>query len=142
MFLGHRNDALGILSALDALVLPYAIEPFGRVLLEAWQLGIPAVLSQVGHITDVVSEGEDAVLFDPGVPDDLARRLGEVLREKGLRAQLATNGRRTCIERFSISSHCRQIESIYRRILEGDALGDRTSFAAEAFHPGRNVDRP
>jgi len=118
VFAGHRNDALGILAALDAIVLPYAIEPFGRVLLEAWQLGVPAVLSRVGHIAEVVSDGDDAVLFDPAVPGDLARRLGEVLREKGLRARLVANGRRNCAERFSIGGHCRRVESVYRQTLD------------------------
>lgn len=128
---GHRNDALGILAALDAIVLPYTIEPFGRTLLEAWQLGIPVVLSRVGHIADVVTDGHDALLFEPDVSDDLSAKLTRVLRDPVLRAQLTANGRQTCIERFSIAGHCRRIEAVYREVFDqippGDRLRDRQS---------------
>lgn len=124
VFTGHRSDAVDILSALNAIVLPYKIEPFGRTLLEAWQLGVPVVLSRVGHITDVISDGNDAMLFDPAVSGDLARHLGAVLRDSELRSRLIANGRRTCAERFSIAAHCRQIEEIYSRILNDDQTSD------------------
>jgi glycosyltransferase involved in cell wall biosynthesis len=128
---GHRSDALAIMAALDAIVLPYTIEPFGRTLLEAWQLGIPVVLSRVGHIADVVTDGHDALLFEPDVSDDLSAKLTRVLRDPALRAQLTANGRQTCIERFSIAGHCRRIEAVYREVLDqippGDRLRDRQS---------------
>lgn len=115
---GHRNDALSILAALDAVVLPYTIEPFGRTVLEAWQLGVPVALSKVGHITDFVKDGCDALLFDPEVSESLAASVARILRDPGLRTHLSANGRRTCIERFSIDAHCRQIEGIYQAVLE------------------------
>jgi glycosyltransferase involved in cell wall biosynthesis len=72
----------------------------------------------VGHITDIARDGYDAILFEREVSTALATSLARVLRDRSLRARLSENGRRTCIERFSIEGHCRQIEGIYRTVLD------------------------
>lgn len=117
VFTGHREDAHSILKALDVLVLPYSIEPFGRTLLEAWQLEVPVVLSQVGHISDIVADGKNGYLFDPNSPSDLTLKLTTILSDPGLREQLAKSGRETCLKRYSVDAHCRNIEKIYRNAL-------------------------
>ena len=118
MFLGHRPDAREIIAALDALVFPYTIEPFGRTLLEAWQLRVPVVLSDVGHIADVASDGETALLT-PLRPPAIADAIGRVLTDEPLRQRLIENGAKVCSERFSIESHGAAIQAIYDRVLHG-----------------------
>ncbi len=128
---GHRSDAKEIIAALDAIVLPYTIEPFGRTLLEAWQIGIPAILSRVGHIGDVVSDEEDGMLFNPGDVNDLADKISRVLRDPALRERLVANGKQSCAERFSIASQWKSIEGIYREVLSSDEPG------REPVRPGK-----
>jgi len=118
IFTGYRSDARRIIAALDAIVLPYGIEPFGRTVLEAWQLGTPVVLSRVGHVAEVVSDGEDSLLFGLDGPDELVGRLESLLLDPGLRMRLASRGRETCRARFSIESHRDAIQAIYRKLLQ------------------------
>lgn len=82
--------------ALDAarvLVLPSRSEGMGRVVIEAGLRGRGLVGSRVGGIPDVATDGETAILVEPGdatalaealtralTDDDLTRRLGEAAR--------------------------------------------------------------
>lgn len=112
-FLGQRRDAVAVISELDVLVLPYTIEPFGRTVLEAWQVGTPVVMTNVGRIGDIVTDEVDALLFKPGDCADLARQILRVLESDALRGTLVENGRRVCTERFSIESQASKLLTIY-----------------------------
>lgn len=114
---GHRADVHGIIAALDAIVLPYAIEPFGRTVLEAWQLGTPVVLSRVGHVGDIVRDGEDALLFHLDDPAALTAQLIRLLSDEALRRKIARAGQEVCRRRFSITAHKEAVEQLYERVL-------------------------
>lgn len=118
IFTGHRADATAIIGSLSALVLPYTIEPFGRVLLESWQLGSPVVLSNVGHITDIVNDRKDVLLFHPEENDDLVEKISWVLTDKTLRSQLIKNGKVNCRSNFSIHDQYNVVEKLYRSLIQ------------------------
>jgi glycosyltransferase involved in cell wall biosynthesis len=82
----------GIARALDAattLVLPSRSEGMGRVLVEAFCRGRPAVASRVGGIVDLVRDGENGLLVPPQDPAALADALHRVLADETLAARLA-----------------------------------------------------
>lgn len=124
IFTGHRTDALGIMAALSALVLPYTIEPFGRTVLESWRLGVPVLLSRVGHIADIVSDGQNGLLFGLDDPSELVAKITRLLTEPGLRQRLIENGQETCRARFFIEAHRDEIQAIYSRLLSGKGTPD------------------
>lgn len=124
VFAGHRADARGIMAALDASVLPYTIEPFGRTVLESWQLGVPVVLSRVGHIADIVSDEQNGLLFGLDHPSELVAKIIRLLAEPGLRQRLIDNGQETCRVRFSIEAQRNEIQAIYLRLLSGQGTPD------------------
>jgi glycosyltransferase involved in cell wall biosynthesis len=118
-FTGHRRDARGIMAQLTVVVLPYTIEPFGRTLLESWQLGVPVVLSRIGHIADIVTDKEDVLLYDPQIETDLADKIALAISDTALRARLIENGKQTCQARFSIHAQYDLIQRLYRHLLDG-----------------------
>lgn len=115
---GHRRDAQEIIAAADVIVLPYSIEPFGRTVLEAWQLGTPVVLSNVGHVSDIVEDRETALLFVSGDAGSLADRVVEVLSDTVLAKRLVRKGLAACQDRFSIEAQRDEIQALYSRILD------------------------
>jgi glycosyltransferase involved in cell wall biosynthesis len=126
IFLGHRADARAIMASLDASILPYTIEPFGRTLLESWQLGVPVVVSRVGHIGEIVTDGQNALVFEPDDSADLAAQIAYLLKNQEVRQRLIKEGKETCRRRFSIEAQRDAIQNIYERL-----LAERRSLVAE-----------
>ena len=86
----------GVAAALDAattLVLPSRSEGMGRVLVEAFCRGRPAIASRVGGIVDLVRDGENGLLVPPQDPQALADALVRVLSDGALAARLAEGAR-------------------------------------------------
>jgi glycosyltransferase involved in cell wall biosynthesis len=86
----------GVARALDAataLVLPSRSEGMGRVLVEAFCRGRPAVASRVGGIVDLVRDGENGLLVTPQDPQALADAIFRVLADEALADRLAAGAR-------------------------------------------------
>ena len=80
------------LAAADLLVLPYRRISQSGVLYLALSLGVPVVASAVGAWPDLLTNGEQALLVEPGSPSALADALVRALRDPGLRERLAAGG--------------------------------------------------
>ena len=75
------------------LVLPSRSEGMGRVIVEALCRGRPVVASRVGGIRDLVRDGENGILVEPGDPAALADALVGVLSDRALAERLAARAR-------------------------------------------------
>jgi GT2 family glycosyltransferase/glycosyltransferase involved in cell wall biosynthesis len=73
------------LASIDVLVVP-SIWPENSplVIQEAFLAGVPVLASRIGGIPEVVDDGRNGLLFQPGDADDLARALTRLLREPAL----------------------------------------------------------
>jgi glycosyltransferase involved in cell wall biosynthesis len=87
---GWIDDAAGLMSALDVLVLPSHEEPFGTVLAEAMNAGTPVVATRVGGLAEVVEDGVTGRLVPAADPAALAAAVLEVL---GRRDEMGAAGR-------------------------------------------------
>lgn len=91
------NEAvLGMMAAADVFALPSWTEAFGLVYLEAMRLGTPVVATAVGGLSEVVKDGEHALLVQPGSSAELAQALRRVFSERGLADRLGKAGRAFC----------------------------------------------
>ena len=85
-----------VAAALDAatvLVLPSRSEGMGRVLVEAFCRGRGVVATRVGGIRDLVEDGENGLLVEPGSTRALADALVRVLSDASLAARLGEGAR-------------------------------------------------
>lgn len=94
-FVGSKSqaDVATILADSDLFVLPSYAEGVPVVLMEALGSGIPAVVSYVGGVGEIVEDGVNGFLVQPGDPDQLADRIGQLLADPTLRAKMGANGR-------------------------------------------------
>ena len=106
-----------MIAGMDMLSLPYRIEPFGRVLLEAWLAGTPVVASKVGRIDQIITDGKDGLLVDYGDERGLSTAILSLWRNSALRAALALEGRNTVEKRFSISDCTAKLENLCRSVI-------------------------
>jgi hypothetical protein len=102
----------------DVITLPSRSEGFGRVLVEAACLAIPAVATRVGGMPEVVVDGVTGLLVPPDDPVALARALVTLLRDPGLRQTFGQAARQRALGRFTIRQHVEAVEAIYREVLE------------------------
>ena len=88
----------GVAAVLDgarALVLPSWPEGLGRVVLEAFARGRPAVATGAGGIPDIVTDGHDGLLIAPGDTAALAAALLRVLEDREVAVRLGAAARTT-----------------------------------------------
>jgi glycosyltransferase involved in cell wall biosynthesis len=79
--------------------------------------GIPVVATAVNGTLELISDGEDGLLFEPGDVAGLAACLRRLLQEPGLAAKLSARGPETIRTRgLSWLTHGRQLLSIYQQV--------------------------
>jgi glycosyltransferase involved in cell wall biosynthesis len=118
LFLGYQEDVAPFYAAFDALVLPSSNEGTPVSVIEALAAGRPVVATRVGGVPDVVQEGEDGFLVDPGATDDLADRLAQLARDEGLREQMGAAGRKRVLPRYAVDRLVDDVDRLYRSLLD------------------------
>lgn len=126
-FTGHVEDAAERIAELDVLVHTAELEPFGLVVAEALARGVPVVAPASGGPAEIVRDGVDGLLVDPGEPRALAAAIVRLLRDPVLRAQMGEAGRARVQEAFSEQ---RMAEQAWR-------LAERVAAAPPAHRPRR-----
>lgn len=80
---------------------PDLIEGFGLVYLEAAALGVPSVAGRSGGIPDAVEEGITGYLVEPTSPQEVADRVGRLLREPELAHRMGQVARDRAAREFT-----------------------------------------
>ena len=120
--IGYRDDVSAIMSALDLLVLPSRLEPFGLVLLEAMAAGKPVIGTKVGGIPEIIEDGVTGLLVPPRSPDDLAQAIIRILQDPDLTHRMGATGRERVKARFSLERCVAEVQKIYEELVgEGQA---------------------
>ncbi len=115
-FLGLRTDVLRLMTGADVFTLSSYNEGLPVAVMEATSAGLPLVLTAVGEIPELFTDGVDALLVPPGRADLLASSLAQVVGDTTLRLDLG----RAALDRsalFDVTSAAHEVEDIYRRLL-------------------------
>ena len=117
LFLGYQEDVAPFYAAFDALVLPSSNEGTPVSAIEALAAGRPVVATRVGGVPDVVEEGKDGFLVEPGATEELADRLGQLARDPALREQMGRAGRERVLPRYAVDRLVDDVDRLYRSLL-------------------------
>ncbi len=115
ILLGHRPDAVRVLSACDIFVLASVQEGLPVALMEALALGVPVVATSVGGVPEAITDGVEGRLVAPGIPALLAEALVSVAMNADMRCQMAVAAASRG-EMFDIGRAVQRTESIYRHL--------------------------
>ena len=117
LFLGYQEEVAPFYAAFDALVLPSSNEGTPVSAIEALAAGRPVVATRVGGVPDVVVEGEDGFLVEPGATDDIADRLAQLARDPELRERMGRAGRERVLPRYAVDRLVDDVDRLYRSLL-------------------------
>ena len=117
LFVGYQDDVARFYDAMDVLVLPSANEGTPVSIIEALAAERPAVATRVGGVPDVVRDGIDGYLVEPGDASALAARLAELARDPLRRRQMGREGRTRVLERYSVDRLVDDVDRLYRSLL-------------------------
>ena len=78
--------------------------------------------TRVGGVPDVVRDGIDGFLVEPGDTDAAAERLAELALDPDLRARLGESGRAYARERYSVDRLVDDVDRLYRSLLAEKGL--------------------
>jgi glycosyltransferase involved in cell wall biosynthesis len=117
LFLGYREDVGQFFSAFDAFVLPSGNEGTPVTAIEALAGGCPVVATRVGGVPDVVRDGEDGFLVEPGALVQLADRLELLATDPVLQARMGAAGRERVLSRYSVERLIDDVDRLYRELL-------------------------
>lgn len=87
-----------------------------RTVLEAFACAKPVVGSRIGGIPELISEGEDGYLFEPGDDAELAEKISLLLQDDERRVQMGQAGRRKMEREFSPDAYYEGTLEIYRQV--------------------------
>jgi glycosyltransferase involved in cell wall biosynthesis len=118
LFPGYQEEVGPFFAAFDVFVLPSGNEGTPVTAIEALASGCPVVATSVGGVPDVVDDGVDGFLVEPGTVDGLASRLGELARDTELRTRMGAAGRERMQTRYSVDRLVDDMDRLYRELLD------------------------
>ncbi|MDY6937528.1 MAG: glycosyltransferase family 4 protein [Cyanobacteriota bacterium] len=92
-------------------------ETFGRVAVEAFAKGTPAIAANIGAISELVDPGRTGLLFQPGDPTDLAQQVEWILAHPQERANMRLAARSEFEAKYTEEENYRQLIGIYQQVL-------------------------
>lgn len=119
-----QTDLPSLYALADLLVLPSIsrLEAFGTVALEAMACGRAVVLSDIPGVREVITDGQEGLLFEPMNSEDLAAKVSLLLGDLQLRSEMGARARRKVEETFNMEKVAGKIEEVYREVV-GDLPG-------------------
>jgi glycosyltransferase involved in cell wall biosynthesis len=114
IFTGFRSDIPGILTCIDALVLPSYIETFSLTTLQAMGSGIPVIASDTGGNPEQIVNNFNGYLFDTGRYDSLTERIIQLINNRD-RAGMGHNGNMLVKKYLNATRMVDEIEYQYKR---------------------------
>ncbi len=119
MFLGGRprDDVFGLIRGARFLTLASDAEGLPIVGIEAMAAGTPLVAPRVAGVTELIEDGQNGLLFEPGDVEGYADRMLELFRSDNLHRRLSEGARQFPVERYDMGLLWRE----HLRILSGAA---------------------
>lgn len=115
-----QDDLIKYYDLSDIMLVPSLWqEPFGLVVAEAMARGLPVIASDVGGPAEMITHGEDGLLFEPGNEQSLAEAIAQLLDHPEERQRLSQAGHKTVRNRFTIAENIRRAEQHLLRAVAG-----------------------
>lgn len=116
-FEGFKRDVDNEYEKGGIVILPSLLpENLPMVPLEAMSHGLPVIASRIGGIPEVVHDGYNGILFEPGNIDEIVSSIGRVIEPENY-YRLSSNCISTILSEFSWERTLGEYEELYQEIV-------------------------
>jgi len=98
-------------------LLPSYFEGLPYTILEAMAHGLPVIATNVGAIPEVIEEGINGFLINPGDIDDLTKKIKTLITNKALIEEIGKNNRRKIADKYSMDKQVENYKNLYTSLL-------------------------
>jgi len=116
-FMPEVHDTKKVLSIMDLFVMPSLKEGLGLALMEAMASGLAVIGSDVGGIRNLIQDGENGLLVEPGDSNAISQAILEILQNPEKKKLLGKAARKFISENFSQEKMVLQTEKVYLECL-------------------------
>ena len=120
------DDLDALYATADLFVLPSVYEGYGMAFAEALVCGLPVIGCAVGAVPETVP-ADAGILVPPDDPAELAKAIGRVLADRGLRAAMAAAARRAGLALPRWSDTAREIAAVLNNLKISSARSNRVA---------------
>ncbi len=111
--LGFQADTRALFEGFDLFCLSSLREGLPNVVLEAMAMEVPVLATRSGGMQAFARDGVDALLVEPGSPDELEAGLARLLENPGQARSLASAARSRVQRETSFSARMARVAAIY-----------------------------
>jgi len=102
----------------DAFIAPNTgKESFGFIIIEAMAAGTPVIASRIPGFQSVMTDGREGLMVEPKDEAAFADAIRHLIKDPGLRTQLAVNGR-SSVQKYRWSKVADEVLSYYDEVLQ------------------------
>ena len=121
----NSAELIALCQTCDIFVLPTRAEAFGIAAVEASALGLPAIVTAVGGLTDIVKDGETGYLIAPGDIHALTVHILRLAQAPSLRRQFGQAARKRAKKRFNARQNAARTITILQAVVRENNLKKR-----------------
>ena len=125
---GFVEDTNKFLLEGDIYVQSSLIESFGISIIEAMQVGLPVIASNIGGIRDIISNNIDGILFEVGDYKELSNKVIELIEDYIMRESISYNGQKKVNEIFLINKKIKELQIVIKKL-----VGDKNENSNSTF---------
>lgn len=109
----YDEQKLDFLSQADIFVYPSYYEGMPMAVLEAMACALPVIATRTGGLPDLVKEGINGLLVEPGKPEELAGALQILLDDENTRRKMAAASYQIANDCYGIEQHVDKLLAAY-----------------------------
>lgn len=119
-FLGvkNKNELIDYYFNSDVFISTSLHESFPITVIEAWAAKLPVIISNVGGVSTICKDRENAVIIDPKNQRNIMEAMVALIKNPELRKRLGENGRKLVEKNYRLDKITKEMESIYRGIIK------------------------
>ena len=110
-FLGGREDVRPFYAAADCLILPSRYDPFPNTVLEAFAMGLPAIVSSRCGAAEVIEQGMNGWVCEPDDAQGIARLMHDA--DRAMRGGTLPQAARRTAERYGMDEMAGKLSALY-----------------------------